>query len=317
MTPPLGFITKQDRTSLQDTMHAQAESRMGKFAMTPITLAKGDKVLLPNFWKDPLVVADVGFVFPRAHQITGSCIGASLCNGIFTLSAVQRKLAVNPTKAFLNFWPFDYGRCRYNEGDRGQGEGAMNSSACDTMKTEGVLDANEPGLPQYTNNDGLVLTRQLEMQWSDGASPTVTKWANAAKKFPLGTAAPCRSAPEIVTGNVNGYPFYFGCDYYVGSGRITGSGDLAYVTGKFDGRGGHSTCILGVWNHPNDGMLYLYQNNWPAMTYPTDPAGGSPCSVWLPESEVNKIWSRYNGDAYLLSHLNYFPAQPEVLDFLV
>ena len=143
----------------------------------------------------------------------------------------------------------------------------------------------------------------------------MTGFEPQAKAFPLGEAAPCKNSADAATGIVNGYPFYYGCDYYVGNGSITGSGDTAYVRGKFDGAGGHSTCLLSVWEHPNDDTLYGYQNNWPSSTYPKDPAGLPDCSVWIPQAEVDKIWSRFNGDAYLLSHLTYFPAAPAILDW--
>ena len=314
MAPPLlGFVRRQDRNIDQQNAHAAAENSMPQFMVSgpPVTLNKGEKVILSGLWKDPDVVADLGFTFERFHQLTGSCVGASLGNALVTLMAVQRKLAVNPTKVVLPFWPFDYGRTRWNEGDRGQGEGAINSVACQTMKTEGVLDATEAGLPQFTNSDGLILTENLEMQYSDGGAAINTKWLPVAKQYPLGTAAPVKSSQDFYQGIVNGYPGYFGCDDFVSKGHIVGSGSDAYVSGTFDGRGGHSTCILGVWEHPTDGPLYLYQNNWPKSTYPDDPAGGSPCSVWLKESQVDRIFSQLDGDAYVLSHLTWFPSQSD------
>jgi hypothetical protein len=75
-----------------------------------------------------------------------------------------------------------------------------------------------------------------------------------------------------------------------------------------------------VWNHPNDGRLFLYSNQWPTSTYPKDPAGAGRCCVWIPESEMTKLFTQYggdNGETVALSHLNYFPAQPSVLDLLI
>jgi hypothetical protein len=319
--PPLGFIRKRDRTNEQHDAHARFEAKMPKFAMGPgavRTLNPGEKIILQNVWNDPNVVADLGGLrFNRFHQLTGSCVGASMGNALVTLSGIQRALA-SPTKAMLPFWPYDYGLTRYNEGDRGQGEGAMNSSACDTMKADGVLDyLTTTGLPQFDMSDGFTLTSRIEMQWSDGAASVVTSQETAAKVHPLGTAAPCSNSADALTGIINGYPFYYGVDDYVGNGSISGSGANAYVRGKFDGVGGHSTCLLAAWAHPTDGLLFGYQNNWAGDTYPTDPAGLPTCAVWIPQSEVDKIWSRLEGDAYLLSHLTTFPAQPGVLDWIV
>ncbi len=68
---------------------------------------------------------------------------------------------------------------------------------------------------------------------------------------------------------------------------------------------------MGVWHHPTDGYLYLYWNQWPTSTYPKDPAGGVRCSVWLPESEVDKLFRTggSGGETMALSHAPAFPVQ--------
>jgi hypothetical protein len=151
------------------------------------------------------------------------------------------------------------------------------------------------------------------MLWSDGGSQLVTAWLPAAKVHPLGTAAPTLDPDVIETGLINGYPYYYGCDDYMGGASIKGSGDTAYTGGRYDGSGGHSQCYVGVWHHPNDGRLFLNWNTWDASTYPKDPAGGPRCSLWIPESEVVRMGSRLGGDGYLLSHQDYFPQQVDVI----
>lgn len=319
---PLGWIEPAARTQDQTDAHAKALAAMPRFAIGPgaaTTLQKGEKLMLTDFWKDPEVVADVGFEFDGFHQLTGSCVGASAGNAIFTLAAVQRNLTSGATRAFCPWWPFFYGRTRYNEGDRGQGEGAIDSVMGETLRHEGVFDINQAGLPKFQTDDGLYLTSKLELQWSDGGRID-PKWGQVAKEFPVGGAAPLSNPGEIVTAIINGYPVLYGCSNYIGNGSIKGSGDLAYVRGVYDGRGGHSTCFLGAWNHPNDGMLYLYSNQWPVGTYPKDPAGAGRCCCWTPESEVDKVFNRFGGDGgetMALSHLNYFPAQPAVVNWVV
>lgn len=316
---PLGWIEPSQRTVDQTAAHQLALASMPNFALAPVVTAGPVKVDLTQFWKDPDVVVDVGFEFTGFHQLTGSCVGASAGNAIFTLAAIQRKLAENPTKAFLPWWPFPYGRTRYNEGDRGQGEGAVDSIMGQTLIKEGVFAATESGLPQFKTDDGLYLTTNLEYQWSDGNSSTVTKWLPTAKVHPLGAAAALYSTQDIKTAILNGYPVLDGCSMFIGNGRVVGSGDTAYVRGQYDGRGGHSTCIKGYWDHPNDGPLFLYSNQWPTNTYPKDPAGAGRCCVWMTEAELGKLFSRYGGDGgetMALSHLNWFPAQVDkILDW--
>ncbi len=318
-TPPLGWIDPADRTPEQQDAHAKALAAMPNFALAPVQTAGPVKVMLTDFWKDAAVVADVGRVFTGFHQLTGSCVGASAGNAVFTLAAIQRTLSDNPTKAFIPWWPFPYGRTRYNEGDRGQGEGAVDSIMGQTLIKEGVFGVEEiPDEPAFDTSDGFTLTTSQEYAYSDGNYSGNTKYLPLAKQHPVGAAASLYTTADIKTAILNGYPVLDGCAYYVGNGSIKGSGDSAYVAGRYDGRGGHSTCVLGYWDHPNDGPLFLYSNQWPAGTYPKDPAGAGRCCVWLTESEMAKLFRNGGdqGETMALSHLNYFPAQADkILDY--
>lgn len=314
---PLGWISPRDRTQAQQDAHERCTLASPKFALPPVQLAKGDKIILTKAWSDPQVIADVGLEFNGFYQFTGSCVGVSAGNCVFTLSALQRLFSVNATKAFIPFWPYDYGMTRMDEGDRGQGEGAVDSvMAARIMK--GVLDSAESGLPKYNRtSDGMQLNKSTEMIWSNGAAIDA-KWAPLAAKFPLGSATPLSDVEQIAQSIIGGNPVLDGCDNFCRSGTIKGSGDTTYVSGRYDGHGGHSTCFLGVWEHPNDGRLFLYSNQWPTQTYPADPAGGGRCTVWLPESEVTKLFRTggSNGETVGLSHLAGLAIQPAILDWM-
>ncbi len=319
--PPTGLILPSQRTADQDKAAADAMNGMGKFAMPNfVDPPKGTKIILTDFWRNPDVVTDVGVEFFGFGQNTGSCVGVSAGDACFTLSAVQRTIADNPTKAFLPWWGFAYGRTRLAEGDRGQGEGAVDSVMGATLKKEGVLPYDPTTMPAFTKTgpDGWWVPSSVELKWSDGAK-IAPNFITAAKQFPVGTIAPLSMPEETRAAVINGYPVLDGCANYVGHGTIKGAGADSYVSGHYDGRGGHSTCILGVWNHPTDGWLYLYSNQWSTSTYPKDPAGGGRCTVWLTEAEYAKSFrtGADNGETMALSHLNAFPAQPAVLDWLV
>lgn len=313
---PLGWVAPRDRTQAQADAHARAMTRRPRFGLPRTTVPKGTKLILTDLWRDPLIVADIGQEFTGFHQLTGSCVGVSDGNAEATLSFVQRKLAVNPTKALVPWWPFAYGRTRLAEGDSGQGEGAVDSVMGECNRTEGTFDYRQPGLPSFKTDDGWYLTEQLEMQWSDG-SRIAKSWIDLAKPNVVGSVVTLNSSDDIRDAVLNGYPVLDGCDNYVGSGSIKGSGANAYVVGKYDGRGGHSTCIFGYYEHPNDGPLFLYSNQWPTSTYPRDPAGAGRCCVWIPLSEMDKLFHTggSGGETMLLSHLSYLAAQAAVLDW--
>jgi hypothetical protein len=317
-TPPLGFITPAERNNEQHDAHAAALAKMVRFTLPPPELAAGAKVVLSEFWNKPEVVAETGLTWDRSpfHQLTGSCVGCGGGNALYTLMAVQRCLSQGATKAFVPFWPFNYGRCRSNEGDRGQGEGAMGSSFAEVIVKEGIIDAASDGLTQFQKGDGLVLTSNQEMQWSDGASSLVTKWVEAAKVHPVGSAAPMRSAADIKAAVTNGYPITFACNNYIGNASVTGSGEDAAVVGYWDGNGGHQQWVFGYWDNPTLGPLYAVGNNWPKSTYPKDPAGLPLVCCWVKEAKVDSAIKNLDAEVYALSHLTWFPAQ-NVLSWLI
>lgn len=313
---PLGWIRPADRTTAQHNADATAKAMRVRFALPPAA-ADPVKVVLTDLWKHPSVVQDVGREFTGFHQWTGSCVGVSAGNAVATLSFVQRLLTAGSTKAMIPFWGYPYGMTRYAEGDRGQGEGAVDSVMGHELTRDGVFSFNEPGLPSFSFSDGWTIPKQDEFVWSDGGRID-PKWKTLGRQHVVKGVAPINSVDEIRTAIINGYPVLSGCEYYVGNGSVASGGGTPYVRGKYGGRGGHSTCRLGWWDHPNDGPLILYSNQWPTSTYPADPAGAGRCCVWIPASEDEKMLRNYgggDGETMALSHLDWFPAQPEVLDW--
>jgi hypothetical protein len=299
----LGFIRRRDRHRSHAAHHSLFEAAMGG-ALPPVIR---QTVRLFDAWKDPAVVADIGFVFPRFRQLTGSCVGAGGGQALFTLIAVQRLLSSAP--AFVPFWPFDYGRCRTEEGDIGQGEGAMGSSFAHSVMKDGVLPAGVPGLPAFSTDDGLVLTPDLEMRWSDGNSALVLEFEPQARQFPVKGAAVCRDSYDVKAAITNGYPVTFACDNYVGRASVQGTGTDAAVVGYWDSPGGHQQSVLGYWENASLGPLFWVQNNWSSGAYPADPAGGPPCGCWVTEARLEEAMKELDAEVYALSHLTHLPAQ--------
>jgi hypothetical protein len=320
--PPLGFIPAHERTPEQAAAHAQAVASFPSFGIGPAAqteLKPGEACRLFDFWKSDKVVADVGFVFPRFHQLTGSCVGAGGGQALFTLIAVQRNIAANPTKAFIPFWPFDYGRSRHNDWGSGEwwsrGDGSLGSTFAAALVKDGVIDAATPGLPAFKQDDGLVLTSTLEMDWSVGNQAPVINFLDAAKVHPLGTAALVKTTADIEAGVINGYPCAFCSSYYVGNGSWQGTGEGRRYISSFNTSGGHQQSILAVENHSTLGKIFWAQNNWPRSSYPDGIAGEPPCGAWIKEDSLQRTLDHDGTEAYQFSHLPWFPAQPDVMDW--
>ena len=319
--PPTGLILPADRTPEQQRAHEDSMSQLRAFAVPFQDYPKGTKVDLTQMWKAPEVVSDLGQEFTGFGQYTGSCVGVSNGNALTTVLCTQRAIGKSPTKAAIVFWGFNYGVCRYAEGDRGPGEGAVDSVIGATDVGKGYFTVTQAGLPQFTKTgpDGWWLSKSIELQWSY-LPPTAKNqgWYDLAKPNAGVTKSVCNSVEDIRTSIINGYPVLDGCSKYCAHGRVQGSGDEACVVGVYDGSGGHSTCFLGAWNHPTYGWMYLYSNQWPTSTYPRDPAGAGRCCVWMLESTVKNLFRMggNNGQTMSLYNLPGQPVQPEVLDYL-
>jgi hypothetical protein len=301
-----GWIDFNDRTRETHEAHERILGDMPSFRIVGSTKTPATKkVVLTQIWRHPAVKAALGFEFPRVHQLTGSCVGAGGVNCDFTLLATE---VVNGDREVIKvpFWPFTYGKSRQRAGMRGRGEGSIGSAYAEAARLDGYLDPDLDGLPKFTNSDGLVLTSQIEMQWSDGAA-IPDKYVQAAKPRVVGTTAPCKTADDVREAILNLYPCTDACSGFVNRAQVRGTGDDAVLMGDIDSRGGHQTSIQGWMEHPTFGELFNYQNNWPASVYPSDPAGGAVCSLWITKKRMQ--WICDQGEVYAFSNMNGFPAQ--------
>lgn len=311
---PLGFITPRERDARLVNAHEMAMAHMPRFALQPPTLPRGGKVALYEAWRDPLIVAEVGMIFPRFRQLTGSCVGVGGGCCLFTLAAIQRKFTLNPTQVFIPWWGHPYGKSRLLFGDRTPGEGSMGSTFAQACREYGVFDHKQADLPAFDTSDGLALTSSQERQWSDGDSPPGSKYDAIAKQHLVGSTAEVRDVAGVKAAILNGYPITWACNNFIGNAKVKGSGADAAVVGYWDGRGGHQQSVHGVWDNPTLGPLYWAQNTWGGSTYPTDPAGGPICGCWVEEAKVEAAF-RLDAEVYAFSSLSWFPANPALLDW--
>lgn len=320
MEPLLGHVAYDDRTDEEHVAVNLAEASIPTLAMAgPVPmLAKGESVRLFDFWSKPEVVADVGFGFTRIHQLTGSCVWAGGTNALFSSMAAQRLAADQPTKAFLPFTLHNYGASRRDLfRNTRKGEGSSGSTFAASLNRDGFTEWTNDGvngIPRFTQPDGITVTAGVEMDWSSVGVAHFNDAMKASVGHTVGSAARLRDVGDIRTAIVNGYGISFACDRFIGHGAVRGEGKLACVVGRWDSNGGHQQSIHAYWEHPEFGPLYWAQNNWGGNQYPADPAGGPACGVWVAELDAQAALG-YHAEVFAFSHLNWFPAQPRVLDW--
>jgi hypothetical protein len=303
-----GWVPFSERTAEQMECHERAVAAMGDFRVVGSTkVPDTKKVILTQVWSHPAVVAALGFAFTRFHQLTGSCVGAGGGNCETTLQFIEAVKLGERVRLVLPFWLYTYGKSRQRSGMRGRGSGSTGSGYAEAARLDGYLPSDANGLPSMSNEDGVVVAGEsVELQWSDGAAISQA-YVDQAKKNLVKSTAQCKSSDDVREAILNGYPCTDACSGFVGHPRVQGSSDEAVLIGSIDSNGGHQTSFQGWMEHPTFGELFLYQNNWPAAAYPTDPAGGTPCSAWVKKSTVNSICGE--GEVYAFSQFDGFPAQ--------
>ena len=315
----LGWVPPEQRTQEQQDAHEATLRTLPRLSLPVPELPKGTMIVLPHFLKRPEVIEDIGFEFTGFGQYSGSCVGVSDGNAGALVGAVQRCIEDAPKKAFLPFWPWNYGRSRALAGFRGQGSGSLCSVMGKQNENEGFVTWSESAiaLPKFAVADGrgFWIPKATELQFSDGArlDPRFVELAAPMKGM---SRAVIEDIGQVRASIVNGYPVNNGCDNYAGSGQVVSGAGSPYTKTRYTTAGGHATNFVAVWNHPNDGYLYLYWNQWPTETYPTDPAAGVRCSAWMTEAEAAKLFRTggSGGETFAMSNIPSFPLQPKVID---
>jgi hypothetical protein len=309
--PPLGWIPFADRTAAQMNAHYRAMANMPRmFAIGGEAPDPGPKVCLFDLWRHPMVKTAIGYEYSGVHQLTGSCVGAGFGNVIFTLATIEVIRNNDPERIIQPFWLYTYGISRMLLGDRSEGEGSTGSSIAEAAREYGTIDqAESPDLPKPQDSDGLVWGNRAELEWSNGAAKD-RQWTPIAKKHLVRTTAPCHSAAEVKAAIKNGYPCTVANDRFVnpGSERQQGSGANAAVTGRFNSNGGHQTSWLAVWENPELGDLFWYQNQWGRRVYKQDPSTAKADGVWMTAETVDAA-CRGDGEVFAYSQYDGFPAQ--------
>ena len=308
VTPPLGWLDWHHRGNAQHEAHHRAVAAMPVFAAPPVVTPSFPQPLrLTDAWTHARVVEALGRPFQRWHQLTGSCVGAGAGNCAATVAMLDVLRFGHAERLLLPCWLPAYGESRRLAGMHGRGEGSLGSTMAVAAVKLGFPDLSAAGLPTPTEGDGLEYTERVEYDWSDGAAmPDAVR--QEALRHPVRTVSPCGSAADVRAALANGYPCTLAYGYYAGRPRVQGTPPV--LVGTLDSRGGHQVSLQGVWDHPALGPLYLQPNQWPASVYPADPAGGPPCSCWLPEREVERACR--GGEVYAWSQYDGYPAQPDV-----
>lgn len=270
---PMGWIPPADRDGAMNAAHEEAMAA----ALPAFTLDGTYHETTGRFalWQAlQKVTGNSTQRLPYNWQVTGSCVGAGGGNMLKTLMAVE--IAAGDLEEWKHlWWPFTYGRSRFRAGMRTPGEGSFGSAWAQAIKEDGVLAVDQASnLPEFRVNDGwLQLDRATELRWSDGDAAHVLELASVAKLHLIGSYVRIRNAAEGKAAIANGYPLTQASLF--GTRGPQRRGNPVVNIAEWNDRWAHQTYIDEAWDHPTEGLLFRYGNNWGPDAHPA-PTQGEP-----------------------------------------
>ncbi len=253
-------------------------------------------------WRAPISVT--GSHLKYIWQVTGSCVGAGGCNMLRTGMCVE--ILAGDNEEFKEvWWPYTYGKSRYRSGMTRPGEGSTGAAWAEAICEDGFFAADEPGLPTFREVDGwLKLDKQTEIQWSDG-DDIAAKWNDIARHHLYKTASRMKSKDDCIAALANGYCITQASMFGFRSSKVVGTPPVRIA--PWDGSWSHQTYVDEFWDHPTEGEIFRWGNNW-GPTIHGSPTGDEPSGgVYIRARTMDEICR--TGEVYAFAGLQGFQAR--------
>lgn len=302
-----GWVRPDQRTTEQKRAHEGIVAAMPRFGIRGQFTAAERRYPL---WKAGKAV--LGKFLPYVFQQTGSCVGAGGCNMLMTAMAVEIALKGESEEFKVPWWLFTYGRSRYRAGMRGPGEGSIGSAWAEAVTKDGSFEidpAGAPDLPDYKEQGGwIVQPSRVELEWSDGGRIQEV-WLKLGVVHRFKTAAPVRSADEAAQAIINGYPLTQASDFGFRPMSPAPRGNPPVRVVEWNGRWSHQTYIDEYWDHPTEGELFRWGNNWGPDAHGPPTGDEPPGGVYIQKRTLDQIIRSSPGEVIAFSGYDGFPAR--------
>lgn len=302
-----GWIPPHLRTAQQNLADRAAMAGVPRFKLVGKSVNENvTRAGLWDCWKPAL-----GRDYLGVHQITGSCVGAGGGNVLFSLAAADKVKRKDHSHVSIPFWLLPYGISRMLGGMNDRGEGSFGSTFGQAAGEYGHTLADEEGLPEYQEGDGIVWGGKAELDWSQGKK-IPRKWLDKAKPHLVRSRAVARSTDDLRQAMQNYFPATAASDWG-GLMQCPVKGEPGVLLNRRSGTWMHQMAFLGFWDHPSLGLLFFLMNQWGRRAHGICPSGAPPGGFWIVEKDADYIIRQR--EVIIFSQFDDFPAVDEPLDF--
>lgn len=246
-----GWISPAHRTPEQLRLtYAYHQSLRPVYRGDPVP----DTALLPL-----LELRVLGRLAPRIWQQSGSCVGAGAARAY--LHAIIGDIACRGDRETVEVcYPWaTYGMGRQLGGLRGRGDGSFGAAQAQAVREWGMLRSTDSRLPKATQT-GLWLrwTAETEREWSWPPSWPVRIEASEAQQYRIGEAARITTVQQAAEMVARGYGITLASMLGTSGARDRGGVLIA----NWDDQWAHQMPVPGYATHPQEGRIWLVDNNW-------------------------------------------------------
>ncbi len=244
--------------------------------------------------------------FLAGGLVVHNCVGAGGGNMTKTQQCVEILMG-DPEEYKEVFWPFAYGRSRLRSGSRSPGEGSSGSAWAEAALKDGMFGIHEAtDLPATRMVEGWIqYTERQELSWSDGDAPQSMDKLELAKKHLFGAAARMRSKDDCIAALANGYCITQASNFGFRTSKVRGTPPIRIA--PWDGSWSHQTGSDEFWDHPTEGEVFRWFNNWGPGAHGPPTGDEPPGGVYIMAATMDSICRK--GEVYAFSGLKGFEAR--------
>lgn len=296
-----GWIPPALRTTEQQDNHEDIIAQMPAFALNgPIQFGAGpipeqpERYPLWYFGKKVL-----GRHIKFSWQLTGSCVGSNGANAVRVLQCVE--IAAGEPEGYERiWWPWTYGQSRKRAGIGGEGEGSFGSAYAEALVKDGMFFWKEKSpLPDFTERENwLVLTSAIERQWSNGARYANEDFYGLGRKHLVKKATPIKNVDEAALAIKNGTPLTIASMF--GTKDIRPRGNPSVNIGSWSDQWPHQQWIDEVWEHPTEGRIFRWGNDWGDDAHPAPTQGEPVGGFYTTDDTLQQVLSKRDTECYAL-----------------
>lgn len=262
----------------------------------------------------------------RVRQITGSCVGAGAARAYYLAIVGDIVHRGDRETVEMSFPWATWGIGRQLGGLRGRGAGSFGAAQAEAVRDWGMLRSSDQRLPQPTVQDDWVYwTERVEAEWSWPPQWPLRIDPKEPGQYQVGSVVRVTSVDDAAAQLSQGAPLTL-ASMFGTAGAVDRGG---VVVAEWDDSWAHQMTVVGFAKHPQQGRLWLIDNQWGRASHRACPwlaqilaaearrlgvlaLSAYEGSFWITDDTFRKILRHGDTECYAHSATEGFDPKPRI-----